>query len=179
MFGQWNDGRRLWNCLSNFIQVRVLIDSRFGKDIIVKLGHEQHFITLGQAPNEDLEQEQINYILKNEYFMIDVDSRAPFKYGICLYICWGVMVLYGVGASLYTFTACLFCCENIEEMKNTNRARKSVTDSGKEFVERVVIPESPSPETEETERNDTFEEHDTFPRGLSINHQMILKTLLK
>ena len=39
-----------------------------------------------------------------EYFKIDTNSRAPFQYGICLYLCWGTMIIYGVGASLYTFS---------------------------------------------------------------------------
>lgn len=39
-----------------------------------------------------------------EYFQIDKNTRAPFQYGLCLYLCWAIMVIYGVGSSLYIFS---------------------------------------------------------------------------
>lgn len=124
------------------------------------------FPILFKAPNEDLEQDQINFILKNEYFEIDPKSRAPFQYGMCLYMCWGVMVLYGVGSSLYTFTACLLCCEHTDNRYRSIDTASCQPANGKTNsecspeVERVVIPETPSRDTDhdETERDDTFEE---------------------
>ena len=118
------------------------------------------FPILFKAPNENLDQAQITFILSNEYFDINPASRAPFQYGICLYICWGVMVLYGVGSSLYTFTACLLCCEHCEKNRYTSlqslqeRPTKDLTGT----MERVVIPEESSQESSKrTEDDDVFE----------------------
>ena len=42
--------------------------------------------------------------IKAQYFIIDKDSRSPFQFGICLYLCWAAMVIYGIGSSLYIFS---------------------------------------------------------------------------
>ena len=63
------------------------------------------FPFLFQPPQEGDIQSQLSYIAdKAGYFLIDNSSRAPFQYGLCLYLCWAIMVIYGVGSALYIFS---------------------------------------------------------------------------
>ena len=72
------------------------------------------FPILFKAPTESLEQTQINEIIGQDFYQ---NSSEAFSYGICMYLSWGSMVFHGVGCSLFTFTACLYCCDG--EKKHT------------------------------------------------------------
>jgi hypothetical protein len=119
------------------------------------------FPILFKSPNKNLQQEQLNFILR-KWFRMQNSLRPPFQYGkriyysikfrckkynfvnsenllrilvtfrlliiylskrVCLYLCWGTMLLYGIGSSLYIFTACLLCCEKRSTMKQIYQFR--------------------------------------------------------
>ena len=44
------------------------------------------------------------WTIQAQYFETPLNKRVPFNYGICMFLCWGSMIVYGVGTALYIFS---------------------------------------------------------------------------
>lgn len=69
------------------------------------------FPILFTEPKNNTEQWQIKDTLTEANYFTGVVKPVPFNYGICMFLCWGSMIIYGVGTALYIFSACLVCSE--------------------------------------------------------------------